>query len=82
MNITTDQLIWDKVSRTFCQEASSLDIKPGITTNNFKVTNIKTGNFRHFNYVRTMFYGPEHEREVGGWVYKSHDGIELHVFND
>ena len=90
MVLEAHSLTYDKKSRTFITEASSLPEKQdnffsgNWTPNEIKIWNRKTDNERKFFYNGSVSMpGSEYESgEFSHWVYRSQAGIELHIFND
>jgi hypothetical protein len=76
----TDQFHYHKGDKTFSQEASTLDIRPGTVYDAIKLTNPKTGGFRIFSFAREI--STDSGEDVGAWEYKSGEGIILVIFND
>lgn len=76
----TDQFHYHKEDKTFSQEASTLDIPPGMVYDAIKLTNPKSGGFRIFSFARNIMM--DSGEDVGAWEYKSGDGIVLVIFND
>jgi hypothetical protein len=44
--------------------------------------NSKTGKAMVFKYVQTDYAGTGEDTEIGGWQYKSKEGIKLIIIND
>jgi len=82
---------WNKNDKTFSCEASDLDFSPRYFNGGVKVPSINkviilknkiTKAEVKFQYSETEMTGPNHEQEVGAWIYKSSTGLKLIIFND
>jgi len=84
MILDAHKLTYIKQSKTFCCEASDLDLPPlRFAGNVVIIKNFKTGRSRKFFYERAVMYGPKDEPEIGHWLYRTlNDNIEFHLFND
>jgi len=80
--LTTDQLHYHKESRSFSEEASALRMNWCSKQEIFKVTNPATKQSRDFVYRRTLYMGASEDLDIGGWEYKSNDGLVLTIWND
>ena len=66
--------------KTFTQESSTLEIPPGKVFNHIKILNSKTKGSRLFWHQRTLMDASG--EDIGGWEYKTGDGIKLIIWND
>jgi hypothetical protein len=87
LKFTTNDFDYQKDTKTFCNESSTLDL-PARNWNGYtktpiekvvEITNPKTGvavifNFTHADITR--------DDEVAGWNYESRTGINLLIIND
>lgn len=75
-----DQFHYNKETKTFSQEISSLGhVSVGRKTQ-IKITNPKTGGFRLFKFVKADM--DSSNEDCYGWNYRSDDGIKLLIIND
>lgn len=75
--LSTDNFFYDKETKTFSQEVSSLEIKGAADTITLK--NPKTNKTRIFKHVEIMRI--DSGEDIGGWKYKSNELILL-IWND
>lgn len=91
LTISTRLLGYDPGHRAFSQEVSTLGANlvgqetalqsmPRVQIN---LVSHKTGKVLAFRYQLTMYTGPSHEREVGGWRFRNDaENLDLVIFND
>lgn len=80
LTITTDQVFYDKDTKTFSEEASQLDISARIVYRTIRIKNPKTNQFRLFEFKEIM--KSDSGLDIGAWIYKSSDLLTLIIFND
>ena len=80
MNFTTTQFDYFKATNTFVNEASSLDIAPGVIAKEISIKNPKPANSRNFKFTHAD--KSDDGEDIAGWNYKSNDGINLLIIND
>ncbi len=80
---TDDRLSWDKKTQIFSGEISSFrneDLER--LPHEIDITVKASGNTKRFYANRKRLYGRGEDAEVAAWVYRTTDGIELHLIND
>lgn len=78
--VDVDQLHFHKEDKSFSQEASSLGIPAGELPDTFRISNPKTRNFRIYTLRKTLM--TDSGEDVGGWEYRSDDGLLFTLWND
>lgn len=78
-NLSTSNFTYDKPSKTFVSEASSLIGDKINFQDGINLTSHITGVQKLFNYVETIY---DKENDVISWNFASNDGFAIEIFND